>query len=436
MLFWSLFSVFVLLISGVLVFAEEDVAVAKIGDLVIRASDLDKKIEEIPQYARKNFLKAEGKRKILENMIKSEVLSRAAMDAGYEKDPEIRDKIEEAKKRILQSEYFKREIKDSTGVSEKELVQYYEEHKEEYKLTERIKVAHILTDTEDEALAVRNKLDSGVSFSEAAKKESKDFGSRNDGGTLGYITRGSYIKNIGKSEEFENAAFKLEVGQYSRPVQTLKGWHIISVLERQDKAYKPLDEVRSEIASELMVTEEMVREEYDRNKADYMTRARVKVQHIQFEEEAQAKEIRAKLLQGADWAEMCRLHSQDKASAAKSGDIGYIYESGYIRGIGKDEEFERVAFGMTTGAISEVVKTAKGYHLIKLLEKDSARQKAYDEVHSQIRNKLLRDAKENSLERNFDKLKSKYKVKVYEENIVDSPDDPNLSYQDTPFQPN
>ena len=65
-----------------------------------------------------------------------------------------------------------------------------------------------------------------MTFESAAKKYSEDPGSKESGGYLGIVSRGTFVK------EFEKAAFTLELNKISEPVQTTFGFHIIEVLER------------------------------------------------------------------------------------------------------------------------------------------------------------------------------------------------------------
>lgn|SRR5574344_1596474 len=90
---------------------------------------------------------------------------------------------------------------------------------------ERVKVRHILVKTEKEAIDIKKDLDAGGSFTYWAKYHSLCPSGQN-GGNLGYFGRGEMVK------PFEDAAFSLPVGQYSEPIHTQFGWHIIIVDDR------------------------------------------------------------------------------------------------------------------------------------------------------------------------------------------------------------
>jgi hypothetical protein len=92
--------------------------------------------------------------------------------------------------------------------------------------TEQVKAQHILVDTKDLADSIYAQLQGGADFTQTAREQSNDTGTAENGGDLGWFTRGQMVK------PFEDVAFSLEPGQYSTPVQTQFGWHIIKVNEK------------------------------------------------------------------------------------------------------------------------------------------------------------------------------------------------------------
>ena len=83
-----------------------------------------------------------------------------------------------------------------------------------------VKASHILVQTLTEAEAIHNKVVAGGSFADLAKEHSS-CPSRNQGGDLGFFNRGQMVK------PFEDAAYTLQVGELSKPVQTQFGYHLI-----------------------------------------------------------------------------------------------------------------------------------------------------------------------------------------------------------------
>lgn len=88
-----------------------------------------------------------------------------------------------------------------------------------------VRAEHILVKTEDEAWAIKSKIDEGENFEALAKKYSI-CPSKEKGGDLGYFTRGQMVP------EFENAAFSTPIGDVSDPVKTRFGWHLIKIIRK------------------------------------------------------------------------------------------------------------------------------------------------------------------------------------------------------------
>ena len=86
---------------------------------------------------------------------------------------------------------------------------------------QKIKCSHILVQKQSEALEIFDRLKKGEKFGKLAKQLSIDSGSAKKDGNLGYFTKGMMVK------PFEDAAFKLQVGEMSEPIKTEFGYHII-----------------------------------------------------------------------------------------------------------------------------------------------------------------------------------------------------------------
>jgi len=91
----------------------------------------------------------------------------------------------------------------------------------------KVRASHILVKTEEEAKDLYEKIQNGADFAELAMEHSL-CPSKRDGGDLRFFGRGMMVK------PFEDAAFDMEVGQVSEPVQTQFGWHLIKLTDKKD----------------------------------------------------------------------------------------------------------------------------------------------------------------------------------------------------------
>ena len=100
---------------------------------------------------------------------------------------------------------------------------------------------HILVEKEDEAKAILADLKKGGDFAAIAKEKSKDPGSKENGGDLGYFAKDQMVP------EFAEAAFKLDKGQLSDPVKTQFGWHVLKVEDKRNRPVPEFDKVKDQV---------------------------------------------------------------------------------------------------------------------------------------------------------------------------------------------
>jgi foldase protein PrsA len=130
-------------------------------------------------------------------------------------------------------------------VTDEEAKAYYDSHSEEFDKPEEVRVRHILVKDKATAEKLLADLKGGADFATLAKANSEDPGSKNDGGDLGFFSRGRMVP------EFEDVAFKLKPGELSGIVQTQFGFHILQGVEHHDARHVPFDEAKPKIAETL-----------------------------------------------------------------------------------------------------------------------------------------------------------------------------------------
>jgi peptidyl-prolyl cis-trans isomerase D len=139
-----------------------------------------------------------------------------------------------------------------------EIEQLYEDAGTRYDSPEQIRARHVLIEvpqgSEESAIeaararaqGARERIEAGEDFAAVAAELSDDAGSKDRGGDLGFFARGQMVP------EFDAAAFALEPGGTSDLIRTDYGFHLIRVEERREALHRPLEEVREELATELL----------------------------------------------------------------------------------------------------------------------------------------------------------------------------------------
>ncbi len=397
----------------------DDPIIARIADLEIHQSDLDKKIEEVPPVARTSFESEEGRLKLLERIIRTKVMMKAAEDAGYLKRADIQAQLTDQRERILAYEYYKDTISTGPLPSDSDLLDYYERFKDEkYKLEATADIRQIVVPEQETAMKVKGMIETGsITFEQAVETYSIDE-SKETKGYVGGITENSFVRGIGKSKEFTDLVFGMKAEQISEPFQSNKGWHLVKLMSLRNAGYRPFESVKSEIAKEFLVTPEDIQKEYTTNAEKYQAKEQCKISHILLETKEEADKVLAELQQGKDFLYLVKTFSKDAQTANREGNLGYLYRDGYVRGIGKDVEFENAVFNLKAGEVSQPIQTRKGWHIVRVDEKQPAQTKPLTEVEVQIRQMLSEKKIEEYQEAEFEKLNKKYKVEIFKDKLV------------------
>ncbi|OCJ11175.1 peptidylprolyl isomerase [Rhizobium sp. AC44/96] len=220
-----------------------DAVVAKVGDVEIHQSELDLAVANLdPQLAQ--LPDDQKKVAALSAAIDVKLLAKDAAAEQLDQTPEFKKRMQYLADRELHNAYFKKHVVDT--VTDDEVKARYEKEVAALPKQEEVHARHILVKTEAEAQDVIKQLDAGKNFAELAKEKSTD-PNKADGGDLGYFTKGRMVK------EFEDAAFALDKGTYSKtPVKTDFGYHVILVEDKRDAAPPAYDQVKDQVRQLVM----------------------------------------------------------------------------------------------------------------------------------------------------------------------------------------
>ena len=221
--------------------AADDPVVARVNGIEIKESDLEFAASDLG--VRLTNFSAEDRRKVLlQYLIDSTLMAAAGKTDGLDKTDDFPDRVKYHERRALRDVYF--DVKIYDAVTEADAKKVYEEKIGQAKPEQEVRARHVLVETEAEAEEVAERLKKGEDFAALANDKSKDPGT--EGGDLGFFTRGRMVK------PFEDAAFALDVGEVSEPVETPFGWHIIRVEEKRDQPLPTFDQVKQLIIAQLL----------------------------------------------------------------------------------------------------------------------------------------------------------------------------------------
>jgi peptidyl-prolyl cis-trans isomerase C len=230
------------MLAGFLAFpAAAATPVAKVNGVAIPAERAEAMLAE--QRAQGAQDSSQLQDAVREELVRREILSQEATSKGLAKKSEVQTQMELAKQAILIRAYLQ-DFVQKNPVTDAEVQQEYDAIKgrmgdKEYK------PRHVLVETENEAKAIIAKLQSGTPFEEVAK-ESRDPGSRDRGGDLGWSNPAMFV------QPFSEAMVKLEKGKFTpTPVKSDFGYHVIQLDDVRTTQAPPLDEVKQQLQQRL-----------------------------------------------------------------------------------------------------------------------------------------------------------------------------------------
>jgi peptidyl-prolyl cis-trans isomerase D len=164
------------------------------------------------------------------------------------------------------------------------------------------------------------------------------------------------------------------------------------VPEKRVVRYGLLD--TAQMRRNIQVSDDQLKVQYQNNIQQYQVPNRVRAEHILFmtvgktdaevdEIKKTAEDVLKQAEKGAKFEDLAKKYSEDPGSKEKGGDLGWITHGQTV------PEFEKTAFGLDKGQISDLVKTQYGFHIIKVLEKETARTKTFDEVKDSLRAPMI-----------------------------------------------
>lgn len=396
-----------------------DRIVAIVDDEIILESEL---VSQAQMYAMQERIDRRHmpqlKEQLLESMInKRLLLAKARRDSIVVSDNEVQQELENQLREFEQAygslnqvadqmgmsvPRLRREMRDdirkellvqrlqgkkfqSMNISRREVRNFYEQHRNELPpVPEQVEVAHIfLIPEEDEnvrgdafarAEQLRDSILAGADFEALAEEYSRDTGTADRGGDLGWVRRGLFVP------EFEEAVFAMQPGEVSDVIETQFGLHIIKLEERRGDSVRP---------RHILLRIERS-EESDRPTLD------------------QLRELRHRVIEGeASFEELAKEYSQDVDTAPFGGTLGKVP----VEQLSTD--IRNVVAELREGEISEPSRINLdddyGYSIIKLKERIPESAIDFDRDYQH----LERFALQHKMEREFEKMIEELREEIY-----------------------
>jgi len=253
-------------------------------------------------------------------------------------------------------------MRAKASVTGQQIARSYNENIQQYSTPEQVRASHILLKTEgkDEAAVKKQaeeilaKAKGGADFAELAKKYSQDDSNASKGGDLDYFPRGRMVP------EFDQVAFSMKPGQISDPVKTQFGYHIIKVVDTKPASQRPLNEVRAQIEDQL------------------------KWEQAQAEAQKLADDVAKDLKKPGDFDAVAR------ARGLKVSESGFFQQDEPIAGIGMAPAVAQQAFTMSTGEVSDPIRTPQGFAFITVLARQDPYVPKLEEVKNKVKDEVLK----------------------------------------------
>jgi peptidyl-prolyl cis-trans isomerase SurA len=311
----------------------------------------------------------------VDNFVRTQLLLKRAEKEGRDKALGFKEEVATLKKEL--AAHF---LEDTA--SKNQLI------KEAYsRIAQEVNVSHILVSVQPWAsatdtlaayakiLTLRNRAMSGENFEELAKSFSDDKSAIQNNGNLGYITAFQTLYN------FETVAFETPVGAVSMPFRTDFGYHIVKVI-----AKRPYQRWRT---AHIFVA---VSKNAETNTAKA---AKQKID-----------EAYSLLKAGQDFGKICKSYSEDPTTVDRGGEFKRLFGSDEL-----EKSFEDALFSLkTNGSYTAPIQTSKGWHIIKLLEKQNL--KPYETMYNYLQNKVKTDNRYKKAQKELvENLKKQYQYK-------------------------
>jgi peptidyl-prolyl cis-trans isomerase C len=224
----------------------------RVDDWTVEKAFIDEVIAQLPDYQQQKYDTPSGRAELTDGLITEEIFHREAVKSGLADQADVKERLDDVRRRILIEAYYENYIKKAAVPTEEEIHDYYETHADQYTSLEVLRAQHIFAKSKEKIDDIKNRIvDGGEKFTEMAKMYSEDEVTKADGGNLGFFNPGGYIRSIGFSEVLNDTITTMETGTLYGPIKWEKGYSLVILNERRPAELKPYSEVKDEIVKVL-----------------------------------------------------------------------------------------------------------------------------------------------------------------------------------------
>jgi peptidyl-prolyl cis-trans isomerase C len=244
----------------------QEKVLAMVNGQPITEAMLEEEAKSLPPYVQPMLETKAGRDQFLESLITRDLLMQEAVRRGMDRREDVRERLSMARRSILLEALLREVTENAPGLSADALKKFYDDNRENFRVSERVKVSHVLFKDRTKAEAWARKAENGMPFEELMREAPNDEGVAAD---LGFIERGKFDK------AFEDAAFAAPAGKVTGPVRTVYGYHLIRTGEKRPAGLQAFDEVKGQIEAELR--EQSQRDAFESLLAKMKKQARIQV---------------------------------------------------------------------------------------------------------------------------------------------------------------
>lgn len=360
---------------------ELDRVVAVVNDDIISRSELDARLGRVREQLRQSGTAPPPpdalRRQVLERLILRRLQLQIARNSGMRVDDEslnrtilriaeqneltlreFRDAVErdghdfarfreEIRDDILIAEVRRRQVENQINISQRDIDDYISmmEGQGTEADRHRYRLGHILIAVPDGASSeeideareraerLLEELRAGADFANMAVTHS-DGQKALEGGDLGWRLASDFPTMLA------DAVLRLETGDVSEPVRSASGFHLVKLVDKQGSQRQM---IRQTLARHILITLDALTDNAEARR--------------------QLGVLRERIVNGEDFGELARIHSDDPGSASRGGELGWIDPGNTV------PVFERTMDSLAPGAISEPFRSRFGWHLVQVLER-------------------------------------------------------------------